>query len=179
MTWLLGVGLFLLVALGYWWLKRPVYYKNVPLTGVERFLSDLLQYFADGSILFVEHPGSPRFVQFVKYLDGKAHANLHFSFPEAEWSAPYFTKVAATLRAAAIPYTIRDTSEPLCPRFIDVDGIADPRLAFSVARAALSALGFSEADTFRIHFKGHHSPDAARGYAKTQIAKRRSGTGSA
>ena len=177
MSWLFGGVLSVLMAVGYWWLKRPVYYKSVPLIGVEHFLSDLFQYFADGSILYVEHPGSLRFVQFVKYVDDQGHPKLHFSFPEADWSAPCFTKIAAALQAAGVVYRVRDTTQPLCPRFLDVDGVTDPQLAFLVTRAVLSAMGFGESDTFRIHFRGHHDPGAARSYVRSQMVKRRTKQG--
>lgn len=173
MSWLLGAALLVLLVVGYWWLKRPIYYKDVPLAGVERFVSDLLQYFADGSILLVEHSGSPRFVQFVKYLDNKGRPSLHFSFPAAEWSVPYFAGVAAALKVEGIPYRIRDTTESLCPRFLDVDEISESQVAFSIAQAALSAMGLRASDTFRIHFLGYHSPGAVKNYVSTQMAKRR------
>src|SRR5690554_258336 len=66
-----------------------------PLNCVRQAIDDLMVYGKDGAILIATIKSRTEFVQFRKYVANRKQEGCELSFPRAQWSAQYFTKVEA------------------------------------------------------------------------------------
>jgi hypothetical protein len=149
-----------------WWMRRPLYHRNVKPEEFERYVRGFVNQCTDGSLIFVEHEGSPRFVQFAKRRSNGSRTVLQFGFPDVEWSRGYFDTMVNTFQALEFRYIITKGEGPV-RRFLElnlvVDDPEDSVIAASrVARVAFKAMGLDEGATFRVHVKGNLSLVAAR-----------------
>ena len=112
------IAIFLLVFV--WWIQRPLYHRRVRPEEFERFLRDFLNQGAEGSLLFIEHENSSRFVQFAKYCSNQRETILHFGFPDAPWSRQYFGPLEKAFQTLGIEFNIT-AGEALIHRFLEID----------------------------------------------------------
>ncbi len=147
-----------------WWIQHPLYYRNVKSEGFEKYLKNFLSQCADGSLMFIEHAGSVRFVQFA--IRNNSHIILHFGFPDAPWSREYFAPVMKQLQTLKIDYNVT-TCEGPTRRFLEVylsldDQAKAASVGAQIARVAFEAMGLTESARFKIHYEGELSPEAVR-----------------
>jgi len=154
MTWLtIIVGIIIV-----WYLIRVlgsklIYYKKTRIEDFPRFLGSLMVQFDDGGLLFFQHEGSDRFLQFVKYIqDGKE--SLNFGFPDAPWSRMYFDRVKECLQSGNISFEITKTEREDTRSFLDVYDISSIEEASKISILVIQAMGLSSEDTFTTHFEG-------------------------
>jgi hypothetical protein len=149
-----------------WLIQRPLYHRKVRQGEFEKFFRVLLTECADGSLLFIQHEGSQRFVQFVKYSLNQEHSLLHFGFPDAPWSRQYFDSLTETFQKLGFDIKIT-TGEGLIRRFLEIDlEEADLENKVSkgvqIARVAFETMGLTKAETFKANFQAKLSTEAAR-----------------
>jgi len=142
-----------IVAIAYLIANRTIHYKAITFEDFPRFLASLMVQFSDGGLLFFEHEGSERSMQFVKYIkDGKE--SLHFSFPEAPWSRDFFEGVKQRLLDEKIVFSIVKTDREPTKAFLDVADIPSIEQAVAISKLAMSAMNLSLHDTFTAYFRG-------------------------
>lgn len=169
--WILGIVVTIIIL---WWLKKPIYYRNVERDEIERFIKGLLDVGADGSLLIIQHEGSPRFIQFAKYIENETKTNLHFGFPDAPWSRESFESLEKKLKSAGIKYKIQLTSDnEYVRKFLNVDNIRDIATAVRIANIAFDVMGLDEKEKFKIHYEGYISRKASKKYFLNQLMKKR------
>ena len=162
------VCFFLIVAIfAVWWIKRPYYHRGVERHEFDRFFRTLIEFCADNSLLFIEHEGSKRFIQYAKYVQDEFNKTINFGFPDAPWSRDYIKPLIKALEASGIDYDIQSTNDEsgLVPRFVDVNINANDiedtiKKCDLIARIAFEAMGLTHADKFRIYFEAEHDKDA-------------------
>jgi hypothetical protein len=159
---LIIVLLFILI----WWGSRPFYHRNVKSEEFERFLRGFVDQGADGSLMFIDHQDSERFVQFAKNCSDQRQTILHFGFPDAPWSREYLDPLAKKFQTLGIDFKIT-TGEGLIHRFLEIDlEKEDLENKISegahIARATFEVMGLDESARYRIYFKGGISKEAAR-----------------
>jgi hypothetical protein len=165
--WYLIASIIILLAIFIWWIGRPAYRRNVRGEEFERFFQDFLSQMTDGSVVIVEHQGSLRFVQFAKHHKQQQQPILHFGFPDAPWSRQYFGPLVKMFQTNGIDFNIVSTGEDGVRRFLEIDldkeDLKDTVASgANIARLAFESMGLDQSATFRIHFKGGISPEAAR-----------------
>lgn len=174
--WILG-AVVALVAFAKWWLSRPLVHSLSGLDGLEKFLGDLLERGADGTVLIITHVGTGHFVQFVKYFDPQGARRLHFGFPDAPWSREYFSAVRQALQAMGIALRTESTQREGVRRFLVAEDLDDIGVAKDIAIAALGAIGLNREDEFRAQFDGGTDPAQDLEQVKqtwTELKKRKS-----
>jgi len=124
----------------------------------------------NGFLLFFEHEGSDRFLQFAKYIEGQNRTNLHFGFPLATWSAIYYDQLKEKLVAEGFNCDERETGEEVVTRFLCVDHIRDGQEAGRLASLALEVLGIDKRDKFTAHYEGPLSLEECKRYEKARKA---------
>ena len=136
--------------------SRTKYYKAVTFEDFPRFLASLMVQFSDGGLLFFNHEGSERFLQFTKYIhDGKE--SLHFGFPDAPWSRDFFESIKKKFLDEKIHFSVVATHSEPTKAFIDVADIPSIEQATTISRLAMSAMNLSMRDTFTAYFRGRVS----------------------
>ncbi|SRR6266550_1348080 len=94
---LLGFTAVALLAGLWWWGKRPRIYRNVPLSGLRRFVWSLLAQMAPGGFLVADRRGGAGFLQLALRSASVDSYAVEFGLPEIDWSAPHFEAVRAAL----------------------------------------------------------------------------------
>jgi hypothetical protein len=126
MTWLIIV---VLVTAGAYvvlrQLNKPKYYRGITRDAFPKFINDMMSQGGDGFLLFFEHEGSNRFLQFAKYIESPSRRNLHFGFPLAPWSVDYYAALKDRLTAEGFRCVEREAGEGMVERFLCVDYISD------------------------------------------------------
>src|SRR5882762_3616892 len=102
-------------------LNKPKYYRGITRDAFPKFINGMMVQGGDGSLLFFEHEGSDRFLQFAKYIESPSGRNLHFGFPLAPWSTAYYATLKAKLTAAGFRCSEKETGEGEVERFLCVD----------------------------------------------------------
>ena len=144
-----------------WWGKKPNYYRNKESSDFQRFIEGLIRQGSNGSLLFIKHQKSNRFVQFAKYITEDSEIVINFGFPDANWSKSYFKPLIEALDKAEFDYQVqgtRDASE-FVTRFLEVnkkvDDVEKAAEEFSlIAKIAFSVMGIGDREKYRIHFEG-------------------------
>ena len=159
MIWIVVIGLLILLLI--WWGKQPNYYRNKKPSDFKSFIEGLINQGVDGSLLFIKHQRSKRFVQFAKYVTNSSESIINFGFPDAKWSRNIFKPLAEAFDKAGIDYSIRGTGDDaeFVSRFIDInkkiENIEITAEEFShIAKIAFNVMGIGEEEKFRIHFEG-------------------------
>lgn len=160
---ILGWALGVVVVVGFlWWMSRSPRYRSIKLNDLPRFFSSFADTAAVGSLMFIHHEGSDKFIQFAKSREGDGRVNLKFSFPDAPWSRSYFDKVVLGLSQTGMSYHIEETTdEPKVRRFVTVNFIQDAQQVLLVASTALDALDVLD-QPFRVVFEGVVDPQLVR-----------------
>ncbi len=164
--WYVIILIIILMVTFIWLGRRPVYHRNIKSEEFEKYLRALLSECADGSLMFIDHEGSERFLQFAKYRSNQGQTILHFGFPDAPWSRQYFESIVKLFQTSGITYNITP-GEGLVQRFLQTDlTTEDPKKAITtaafIARATFGAMGLSESSRFKIHYRGNLSREAIR-----------------
>ena len=176
MIWII-ISIVLVVLFFIWYMRRPYYHRGVKQSEVEHFIRGLIAQCDDGSLLFIEHEHSDRFVQFAKYETKEFGTVLHFGFPDAPWSREYFKRVALEIEDAGMNYSIRSTGEEPVRRFIDVDIEVNKvdsieEKGAKLAQIAFRATGLGQHEKYRVRYDANLSPKALHD-ALQQIKKGR------
>jgi hypothetical protein len=166
LMWYLIALIVILLLVFVWWIQRPLYHRRVRPEEFERFLGEFLNQGAEGSLLFIQHENSPRFVQFAKYCSNQGQTILHFGFPDAPWSRQYFDPLAKTFQTLGIEFNIT-TGEGLIHKFLEIDLEKEDLqnkilMGAHLARVAFKVMGVGENERFKVQFKGDLSVEAAR-----------------
>ena len=159
---IIGILIFLFFI---WWANRPLYHRNVKSNEFERYLKGFLDQMRPGSLMFIHHESSDRFVQYAKYESEDLKSILNCGFPDAPWSRPYFDNVAAMLQENHINYHIVKT-EGIVNQFIVVDIVSDntdyaAKSAAGLANKIFKVMGLDEDAHYRINSEGTLCADAA------------------
>lgn len=150
-----------------WWARRPLYHRGVKPRDFQKFLGVLVTDSVDGSLLFIQHEGSEKFVQFAKYGDNQQQSVLRFGFPDAPWSRQYFEPMVEMFKKMGIPFDIVTTGEELVRRFLEIN-LKDENIesktskATQIAMLAFEVMGLTECDTYKVNFEAKLSIEAAR-----------------
>ena len=153
------------------WLKKPILYRGVTAEAFPKFIDGMMAQGGNGFLLFFEHEGSDRFLQFAKYIEGQNRTNLHFGFPLAPWSAIYYDQLKEKLVAEGFTCDERETGEEVVTRFLRVDYIRDGQEASRLASLAIEVLGIDKRDKFTAHYEGPLSLEEWKRYEKARKAK--------
>jgi hypothetical protein len=148
-----------------WWVNRPIYYKNVHTNEFEKYVKAFLNQSKTGSLMFIQHESSDRFVQFAKHESKNLKSILNFGFPDAPCSRAYFDNVLVMLQENHINYETMKT-EGMVNQFIYVNIASDnedyaAKTATSLAIKVFKAMGLDEEAHYRISFDATVSADAA------------------
>ena len=160
MMWffLIAIIIFFLIWLG----KRPNYYRGVDINDFQRFVKGLIKQGTNGSLMFINHQESKRFVQFAKCEINGPGTIINFGFPDAPWSRNYFSPMVEAFKNFNVEYEIQETSDDsdFVTRFIDVNiKVDDIEKSMAelcrAAKIAFKVMKVKENDKFRIHFEGN------------------------
>ena len=148
-----------------WWGNKPIYYKNVQTNEFEKYVKAFLNQSKTGSLIFIQHESSDRFVQFAKYESKDLRPILNFGFPDAPWSRTYFDNVLVMLQENHIDYETMK-AERMVNQFIYVNIASDnadyaAKTATNLAIKVFKAMDLDEEAHYRISFKATVSADAA------------------
>lgn len=151
------IGVAVVGLLGWWWFFRsakPYRHRHLTMGRFRWLLDALADTMEDGSVLVIEHEGSDRFIQFVKY-ERSAGTVLGFAFPDAPWSRPYFEPLRTALAERGVDYSVSETSDEATSRFLEVECSRDPiASALELAQIAVSVMGLRDDDRFCAYLKG-------------------------
>jgi len=160
--WIIVIVVVALVLL-WWWMGRPNYYRGIQVGDLERFFDSLMNRSTLGSLLFIKHQKSERFIQFAKH-GSESSPVLHFGFPDAPWSRQYFSPLVSALQENGFQCRIRGTGIEPTVRFLEVDIPVGPdttkRGAF-LARISLECMGLDATEKLRVHLEGEVSRETA------------------
>ena len=158
MTWIL-VGTVGMVGVGLLWYlgSKPARHRGRSTANLLSFLTSFELGGREGGLLFIEHEGSDRFLQFVHAGSLRPERPLSLGFPEVAWSQPYFGAVRAAILARGYPLVERTGSDGT--RFLDVEPLNVPE-AVGVAEAVLEAMGLGDGARYTMHFAGPVSTPA-------------------
>jgi hypothetical protein len=172
MTWLIIV---VLVAAGVYVLKRqlnkPKYYRGIARDDFPKFINGMMDQGGHGFLLFFEHEGSNRFLQFAKYIESPFRRNLHFGFLLAPWSVNYYATLKDRLTAEGFRCVEREAGEGMVEKFLCVDYITNGKEGGRLASLALDVLGIGENDKFTAHYEGPLSLEEWNLHVKTEREK--------
>ena len=164
--WMVCIFLIIIIFIA-WWIKRPYYHRGIERHQFDRFFKTLIEYCGDCSLLFIEHEGSERFIQYAKYVLDESNTTINFGFPDAPWSADYFKPLIKAFEASGIDYDIQSTNDKsgFVSRFIDVNIKADDventiKKCVQVSHVAFEVMGLTDVDKFRIYFEAEHDKEA-------------------
>jgi len=169
--WYLIALFVVLLIIVIWWMRRPLYHRNIKSEEFKKYLGGFLSQCSEGSLMFIEHEDSDRFVQFAKYQLDNSRTILHFGFPDAPWSRQYFDTIVNMLQTLDISHKIT-TGEAQIQRFVEVDLVLDDlentvSIGARIAQATFEVMGLTENARFKIHYRGDLSPEAARSSLET------------
>ena len=134
MTWLLVAASVLLGVVAFRHFgSKPARHRGQSAEQFERFLTTLELCGRDGGLLFIEHEGSERFVQFMKLGDDPNDlTSLGLGVPDAPWSHLCFPSVRDALSTAGI--RLDECRGTTGMRFLDADHLSVPRAAEAARR---------------------------------------------
>jgi hypothetical protein len=166
-TWLAALcTLALLGSVLWWWGKRPVYYHEVSLSRLPRFVDGFLDQQDTGGVMMMELEPGPGFLQFALTQARGKTQHVEFGFPETSWSSATFPRLQQALTAAGFAPSVEDGPDGGEVRSfmrVRLGGAAEPltRQILSIAQLSTQTLGWTDA-TFTIHFEGAPRPRAWR-----------------
>lgn len=150
---LLAVGaVALLVLLLGWWNSRPYPHRLASRADLEPFFETLVEQCADGSLLFIEHPGSDRFLQFALYRFEGGGGGIRISFPDAPWSRTYVEGVKETLSSQGLPVRLDMVDTPPVRAFVASHLPLDAARAAEVASLLLDSLELPQDETLQVRY---------------------------
>ena len=156
-------GLVGVVLLAWWWFFRsrmPYRHRHLTMDGFEWLLDGLMDTMRDGSVLVIEHEGSDRFIQFVKY-ERPSGVVVSFAFPDAPWSREYFDSLRMALADRSIDYSVSETGDEMTRRFLEVECKGDPvESALELAGMATAVMDLGDGDRFCAHLTGDLDSEA-------------------
>jgi hypothetical protein len=149
------IFLALLLVIGFFkYMNQPIRHRITNINELRVYLNGFIAQCSDGSILFVKHQKTGRFLQFALYLEKRGGFNLHFGFPDAPWSRDFFNDLASKLSAENIEYNIRAMADEKVRRFLTVDDIRSIDEGVRIAKLALKAMKLPENDIYQVHMEG-------------------------
>jgi len=164
MSWLfIALLVAVAVVVAWWWLRRPVRHRNVPMADFGRYLEAWIPKLANGGLIFIREEASKHFVQFGIYRSDR-DAVIQFALPEAGWSSSFFDAVGSALKSAGFDVRAEATEVQEVPRFLVCDlptareSVA--RDAAEIARMALLAMGHDASEKFTVWCEGDFNPQA-------------------
>src|SRR5262245_22075958 len=99
-------------------LNKPKYYRGVTLNSFPKFIDGMMDQGGDGALLFFDHEGSNKFLQFAKYIESSSRRNLHFGFPLAPWSREYYETLKDSLASEGFHWVEKNASEGVVEKFL-------------------------------------------------------------
>lgn len=144
------VMIFLIDRLG----RRPTRHNLQGLDELVRFIEGLVTQAKDGTILIVKHKKTKRFIQFVKESNHGKSMRIHYGFPDASWSRPFFPKIIANFNKERIPYQIIKTNDDSVRRFITVDHIENIEVIIRIAKLSFEAMNLLPSDQYYAYYEG-------------------------
>lgn len=159
MIWVLIICI--VVLLLYWLSNRPNYYKNRDSSDFKKFIEGLIRQGIHGTLLFIKHKNSNKFVQFAKYITEDNEILISFGFPDAKWSRKYFNLIRRAFENEGIKYKITKVGDDkeFVRQYIDIDNYVKDikktaeELSF-VAEIVFREMDIDKNDKYTIHFKG-------------------------
>jgi hypothetical protein len=122
--------------------KEPRDYESMAPT-----FRRLLRSGLNGGFIVITHARSKLWIQLSKYIRATGDYGIELSFPEVEWTRPYFARVQALVEAHRLPSRIVIASDGT--RFLDIDFAADLETALATGRAIFrDVFGASLTDRF-------------------------------
>ena len=148
-----------------WWLAKPDSYSGQTIDDVQRFIHSLRLTVGDDGMLMINHEGSDRFIQFVKYSrDNQAY--LHFALPETAWSRKAFPKIQDICRDRGYECRINPVEGPIIKNFLEIElpfSNEDAEMVvFDFSKEVFSSFGLTLQDRFSVRFSGDPNYDYAR-----------------
>ena len=119
-----------------WFLRRPPRYRKRVDDDLSKFFKALLYDDYKSGFLTIEAPNKKRFLQFLKYKDGK-EAGVQFDFPLAPWSERYADPLKTLLHEQGVDYEVSSTGNEPVTGFITIDFEQDCAKAMGLAKLAL------------------------------------------
>jgi hypothetical protein len=158
MTWfVITVATVILIAVFWWWIRRPLYYRGIKPREFDKFLRDFAIQSTDGSLMFIQPEGSSSFAQFGKHSSDRGQTILQFEFPDTPWSH----RLTQTLKTSGIDCSTVDGGW-LVHRFLETDSLENQiSTGARIAQIAFEVMGLDENASFQIHFKANLSTQAA------------------
>jgi hypothetical protein len=165
MTWVvwaivIGTG----VAAVWWWLGRPVRYRNVLPQQLEEFFHQWIRKLDHGSLIFVRDEQLGHFAQFAVYRSAMTPV-IQLALPEVDWSSSSFPDVRSALGRAGFETRVESTEVEEIPSFLicelPLESVDVARDAARVAEVVLDAVGSDVSAGFTVWCEGGHASDAA------------------
>lgn len=143
------VALVLFLALYVYSGNKPVKHLNLQIEDLPKFLTSLFSLGKPDAILFFDHHGSEKFLQFL-VVEG---STIQYGLPRTSWSEPYFDTIEKELKGAGFNVKRSPTTSPQIIEFLEVPGLTSTDEAVRLSRIVLRALGIMN-DSFVAYFKG-------------------------
>ena len=153
------VGLLALVLLGglLWWGKRPRIYRNVPISGLRRFVWSLLAQMGPGGFFLAERQGGAGFLQLAVRSAARDAQAVEFGLPEIEWSAAHFAAARAALARHQFAITVEPGTGGVSQFMrVAISGRTDDVIGrvMTLFEVVADALGWDASSTFTVRFGG-------------------------
>lgn len=152
--------LLLLISGIIYWLNKPLRYHIVEIQDFSPFLDTLYNDSTDGGILVLKHKKSKKFIQFALYEKQGQQRNLHFGFPDTEWSRKFFTRMQDVFDQNNIHYSLKKTGDYPTTQFLHINFIQNVEMAMNIVKLALLALNLPEKGKYIVHIHAHSNDEA-------------------
>lgn len=127
---------------------------------LQRPLEDLLQRGFDGGVLFIDHIGSPKFLQYSKYIHRKGEYGIELGFPDAEWSKEFYPEVKKICELKGFEYRQEGSNQHNELVFLNVDCGMNTKMAYQLARDILTEIfGCSDDDRYHVRLLNASNDD--------------------
>src|SRR5262245_59247199 len=168
MLWIwLIVGIILLAVVVVGLLRlgaKPIPYRGLLLTDLERLLDGFLQQVGAGSVFYLERECGPGFLQLAVLGRHSDHQEVEFGLPDALWCRESFDLVHNAMKGAEYNCSVETNSDNIdIPRFlrVRVAGTRQELVPTLIRMLNLSAsrLGFGATERFTLRMSGPFSSE--------------------
>ena len=139
---------------------KPVVYEDCRPEDLPDFFRALADFAVPGSLLTLDHQGSPAFFQFIKEADSGQSASVLFGLPVLEWSRDHVDQLKLVLNENGHDVLTVPHEDGTVMITVKLDPTEEAM--GGLFRLVLEPLGISSRDQFSAVLEGVYEPSALR-----------------
>lgn len=141
-----------------WWRFR--YTRGVSADQISRYAAEFAAYAGPGGVLYIQHEGSKRMLQFAQCEATAGRSEIEFGFPDMAWSESFFDALRSRLTDAGLRCHIELPGEAApVRRFLTVRVTGTDEQVRGqtdeLVRICLGVMGLDLSATFKLRFMGN------------------------